>query len=233
MIRFIEWDAAAKKNNKCEGITIMCGKGKNSWAVTYYHELEKAIGSVGSLLDVGCGINSPISHVSTEIEKKVGVDGFQPSIDESQRKGIHNDYVCSDLLDIDKVFEPNAFECVVALDVIEHFPKEKGFDLLDKMEALASKRVVIFTPNGFLPQEEHSGNVLQRHLSGWSVEEMRGRGYSVIGINGWKPLLGEFALPRFWPRPFWTLVSRLTQPFVRNKPEAAFQILCVKEIEER
>ena len=202
-----------------------------SWAVTYYSELEKAIGNAESLLDVGCGINSPVSYLSKRPKHLVGVDGFQPSVDESRRKKIHDDYVCSDLLDIDKHFEVNSFECVMALDVIEHFPKDKGFDLLEKMEKLASKRVIVFTPNGFQAQNEHSGNALQKHVSGWSVEEMQKRGYEVIGINGWKPLLGEFALPRFWPRSFWTLISRLTQSIVRNKPKSAFQMLCVKHFD--
>lgn len=162
----------------------------------------------------------------------VGVDGFQPSIDHSRANHFHDDYVNTNLLDIDQVFEPKSFEVVVAIDVIEHFTKEDGHRLLENLEQIASGKVVIFTPNGFLPQNEHSGNILQRHLSGWSVEEMNRLGYRVIGINGWKPLLGEFSLPRFKPRRLWTLISRLTQPLVRNHPEHAFAILCVKEVSE-
>lgn len=200
------------------------------WTITYYSELEAVIGDAQSLLDVGCGTDSPVRYISKRPERLVGVDGFQPSIDESNKKNIHDDYVCANLLDIDKHFDQNSYECVMALDVIEHFQKEKGLELLEKLESLASKHVIIFTPNGFLPQEEHSGNILQKHISGWTVEEMRQRGYEVIGINGWKPLFGEFSLPRFWPRRFWTILSRLTQPLVRNHPKHAFQILCVKNI---
>ena len=200
------------------------------WMIPLYAELDQAIGQPESLLDIGCGANSPLSHLNARPAHMVGVDGFQPSIDHSRSHNYHDDYVNSDLLAIDKVFEPRSFEVVAAIDVIEHFAKEDGYRLLEKMEQIASRRVVVFTPNGFLPQNEHSGNILQRHLSGWSVEEMTQRGYRVIGINGWKPLLGEFSLPRFKPRRLWTLVSRLTQPLVRNHPEHAFAILCVKEI---
>jgi len=208
----------------------MSGQKIKDWTVTYHQELEKAIGNVASLLDVGCGINTPIAHVSRRPLKLIGVDGFQPSIDESRKNNKHDDYVLSDLLNIGSHFDTKSFECVVALDVIEHFSKENGFKLLESMEQLASKRVIVFTPNGFLAQDEHSGNVLQKHVSGWSVEEMEQRGYQVIGINGWKPLLGEFSLPRFWPKPIWTVISRLTQPIVRNRPRSAFQILCIKEM---
>ena len=200
------------------------------WLTTYYTELESMIGDSRSLLDLGCGIDSPIGHISKRPPRLVGADGFQPSIDESRKKNIHDDYVCVDLLDIDKIFEAGSFECVMALGVIEHFPKEQGFVFLEKMEKLASRRVIISTTNGFVPQAEHSGNILQRHLSGWSVEEMQQLGYEVIGFHGWKPLHGEYALPRFWPRRFWTVVSRLTQPLVRNHPKHAFQILCAKNI---
>ena len=160
----------------------------------------------------------------------VGVDGYQPSIDSSREENLHDDYVKTDLLGIHTAFPPDTFDVVVALDVIEHFTKPDGLELLKKMEAIASRRVVIFTPNGFQPQNEHSGNVLQRHLSGWSVSEMEQLGYRVIGINGWKPLLGEFALPRFKPRRFWTLIAMLTQPLVRNHPKHAYAILCVKDL---
>jgi SAM-dependent methyltransferase len=203
----------------------------NRWLNPFYTELDHVIGYPKSLLDIGCGASTPLINLAVRPKYIVGVDGYQPSIDISKANNFHDDYVNSDLLEIDKAFEPDSFEVVVALDVIEHFEKADGVELLRKMESIASDKVVIFTPNGFQPQNEHSGNVLQRHLSGWSVSEMEQLGYRVIGINGWQPLLGEFALPRFKPRKLWTLISRLSQPLVRNHPEHAYAILCVKEMQ--
>ncbi|MCU7842297.1 MAG: class I SAM-dependent methyltransferase [Candidatus Thiodiazotropha sp. (ex Monitilora ramsayi)] len=200
------------------------------WLNPFFTELDEIIGHPKSLLDIGCGVNTPLSNLSIRPDYLVGVDGYQPSIDESRSKGLHDDYVNTDLLEIDSAFESNTFEAVVALDVIEHFDKPDGMALLNKMESIASHKVVIFTPNGFQPQNEHSGNKLQRHLSGWEVEEMHQLGYQVIGVNGWKPLLGEFALPRFKPTKLWTLFSRFTQPLVRNHPQHAYAILCVKDV---
>ena len=96
------------------------------------------------------------------------------------------------------------------------------------MEKIAKNKVIIMTPNGFLPQGIYYNNPWQVHKSGWTVKEMKKRGYKVIGINGWKPLRGECARLRFWPKYFWLRISEITQFFVRNKPEKAFQILCVK-----
>lgn len=202
------------------------------WLITYYDELERAVGTPTSLLDVGCGSDSPVSHVRRRIPRLVGVDGSAPSIETSRSKGIHDEYFCADLLKIDDFFAERSFDCVLASDVVEHLPKALGIDLIAKMERIARSCVVIFTPNGFLPQAEYGGNVLQRHVSGWNVDEMEAMGYDVIGINGWKPLLGEFALPRFRPTSFWRVVSRLTQPLVRDRPRHAFQLLCVKAVSE-
>jgi hypothetical protein len=203
-----------------------------SWLITYYDELERAVGNPVSLLDVGCGADSPVQHFRHRIPRLVGLDGYAPSIEASRARGIHDEYFCADLLKIDEIFAAHSFDCVLASDVVEHLPKALGAGLIVKLERIARNRVVIFTPNGFLPQNEHSGNVLQRHLSGWNVEEMEAMGYDVIGINGWKPLFGEFSLPRFRPASFWRVVSRLTVPLVRNRPHHAFQLLCVKSVSE-
>jgi len=96
------------------------------------------------------------------------------------------------------------------------------------MEKISKNKVIIFTPNGFLPQGEYYNNPWQVHKSGWTVKEMKKRGYKVIGINSWKPLRGEYARLRFRPSYFWQIISDITQLFVRNKTEKAFQILCIK-----
>ncbi|HEU4719048.1 MAG TPA: SAM-dependent methyltransferase, partial [Bacteroidia bacterium] len=118
----------------------------------------------------------------------------------------------------------------VASDLIEHLEKEDGYRLIEMMEKLAAKKVVIFTPNGFLEQREYDGNKYQVHLSGWDVEEMEKLGYKVKGINGWKPLRGEFAVIRWWPKVFWGRISLLTQKRMETRPKKAFAILCTKEI---
>ena len=195
----------------------------------YPDELAKAVGECRTLLDVGCGSNSPIRVVPNKVYK-VGVDAFGQSIKRSKEKNIHNKYVQMDVLDIGKSFKPHSFDCVVASNLIEHLTKEDGMKLIVMMEQIAKKRVIIYTPNGFLPQGEYDDNPWQLHKSGWTAKEMRNMGFAVTGIHGWKPLRGKHASIRFWPRPFWRVVSDLTQPIVRKMPEKAFQILCVKNL---
>jgi len=197
----------------------------------YCSELDRMITGCESLLDVGCGADSPVQYLQHRVAHLVGVDGFQRSIDASREKRIHDDYRCIDILHIGRTFARDSFDCVLASDVIEHLNKDDGYRLVEQMESIARKKSIIFTPNGFLAQGEHSDNPLQRHRSGWTVAEMRQLGYNVIGINGWKPLLGELAAVRYRPQKFWSLLSRVTQLYVRDRPQHAFQILCVKELE--
>lgn len=209
--------------------TFIAVKRANQNMGTHYHkELEKAIGDSESVLDVGCGSHSPVQHIKGAF-RSVGVDAFLPSIEQSKADRIHDEYYKIDALEIGKKFEAGSFDCVIALDLIEHLTKEDGIKLLDAMERITKKKVIVFTPNSFLPQPAVDGNPFQEHKSGWSAKEMRSKGYRVIGINGWKPLRGENADIKLKPKRFWQFISEITQKFVRNKPEKAFQILCVKE----
>ncbi len=195
----------------------------------YFLRLEQEVLSAGeSLLDVGCGASSPIRFFSKKIKYAVGVDGFLPSIEKSRANHIHHDYKQANLMEIDTVFEPKSFDTVLASDVIEHFEKADGLKLLEKMEKIARRKVIIFTPNGFQPQGEFDNNPYQLHRSGWTVDEMKSLGFSVYGMMGLKPLRGEFGEVRWKPKLFWHRVSVLTQPLVRNAPSLAYQLLCVK-----
>jgi len=195
----------------------------------YEEELEKAIGDNYSVLDVGCGNNSPIRRVS-EHKYCVGVDAFKPSIKQSKKLGIHSKYYNIDVLKIKDKFKEDEFDCVLASDLIEHLTSEEGLELMKQMERIAKNKVIIFTPNGFLKQPECKGNPWQLHKSGWKTINFIYRGYSVIGINGLKCLRGHHAGVKWKPKWVWIIISAITQVFVRKRPTKAFQLLCYKEM---
>lgn len=180
-----------------------------------------------SFLDLGCGRDSPVKYFSKEF-RSVGVDLFKPSIEESRTKGIHDRYVLMDLRKLH--FKPKSFDAVLAIDVIEHLEKSEGEKLLGDMEKIARKKVIVFTPNGFIEQEEHNGNRYQVHMSGWSVSEMRERGYRVVGMRGFKPLRWKTAEIRYSPKSFWWVMSTLSELCTYHFPEYAFQLFCVKSV---
>ncbi len=207
------------------------GKMYHAMFPSFAKELEEAVSGCQSILDVGCGSDSRIKAFSQSLYS-VGVDIYKPNIEKSRQQRIHNKYYVMDVLEIGKRFKPRSFDCVIAIDVIEHLPKPDGLKLMKAMERIAKKKIVIFTPNSFLNQGEHGGNPWMTHKSGWTVDEMRQKGYKVLGINGWKPLRGEIAKIRYHPVLLWTIISEISQYLVKNIPKHAFQMLCIKEIWE-
>jgi len=194
-------------------------------------ELKNAVDDVDTLLDVGCGDNSPVQFLSPDIYK-VGVDIFEPSIEASKKKNIHSEYVKLNVLEIGEYFEESSFDCAIASDLIEHLEKRDGIELIKQMMKVSRKRIVIFTPNGYLEQGEYNQNPWQVHHSGWTPEEMLDMGFKVYGINGMKNLRGEYSKIRYKPKIIWRIISDITQLFVKQRPESAFQILCIKELEK-
>lgn len=74
-----------------------------------------------------------------------------------------------------------ACDTVVALDVIEHMERLEGESFIaDALEK--ASQIVIFTPLGFMPQDEigktdswgMNGQSWQRHRSGWTPEDFPG-----------------------------------------------------------
>ena len=186
----------------------------------YLSELQKSLLNCSTILDVGCGSNSPIKNLSTN-HYSVGVDIFEPWLNKSEVEKIHDKYYKLDVLKLDSKFKEKSFDCVIALDLIEHLTKEQGYELLEKMEKIAKKRIVIFTTNGYNPQHESDNNPWNVHKSGWTIKEIEQQGYNVIGINGWKYIKGEYGLLKFRPKFFWFLIAHLTQLFCAGQVKIA------------
>jgi len=188
------------------------------------------MGSCSTLLDIGCGQESPVRRFSARLGRSTGIDLFGPYLERSRDAGIHTEYHQVNALEIESRFGPRSFDCVLALDLIEHLEKEDGLRLLAAMERVARRKVIVFTPNGFVPQGAYDDNPYQAHRSGWDPDEMRSRGYRLWGVNGWKVLRGERALPRWRPRRVWATLALWSQPLVERRPDHAFHLLCVKEL---
>jgi SAM-dependent methyltransferase len=196
----------------------------------YFEVLRREIADGKRVLDVGCGQAPPVLKAGIHPECFVGVDVHTPSLRQARNTWPDAAFVAASTREMHMLFRPKSFDVVVALDFIEHLPKDQGMAFLDLAERLASERVVIFTPNGFLKQKPYDGNPWQEHISGYSVNEMQARGYRVIGVNGFKPLRGERAKPRFRPYSIVKRLSLLTVPFVEERPRLAFQLLCVLDL---
>src|SRR3954469_21237059 len=90
------------------------------------------------ILDLGCGYSSPLGRIKDKLRPDVytvGVDDFDPYLEESKQKKIHSEYIKSNIFKVD--FKDNSFDYAILLDVIEHFDREDFLKFLPKLEKMA------------------------------------------------------------------------------------------------
>jgi 2-polyprenyl-3-methyl-5-hydroxy-6-metoxy-1,4-benzoquinol methylase len=142
---------------------------------------------VTSVLDVGCGrgIVGALTRIYRDPPKLVGLDFYDPYITFCRNLGIYSKIVKHNLQVFPYPFYRDEFDIVIGLEVIEHLPKPLSSMMLCELERIA-RRVIISTPNVFFKQPLHDGNPFQNHLSRWSVQDFKARGYSVFGVGSLK-----------------------------------------------
>jgi len=145
------------------------------------------------ILDVGAGQGLPMQLIKMRMKPKkvVAIDLFEPYIDEVLKKGIYDEYIKKDIRNIS--FKKDSFDVVIALQVLEHLKKDEALKLLDKLERIAKKQVIVATPIGEMYHPAVDNNPLQLHRSSFVPEEFIKRGYRVLKF-GRKSILGEYGM---------------------------------------
>ncbi|PIN75619.1 hypothetical protein COV18_02115 [Candidatus Woesearchaeota archaeon CG10_big_fil_rev_8_21_14_0_10_37_12] len=194
-------------------------------APTYYKLLKKELKKCKNVLDFGCGDHSPIRRFKNI--QSIGIDVHKPTIELAKKRKTHKEFILANILEYKS---PKKYDCAIALDLIEHINKKDGLRLLGNLEASA-KKVIIFTPNGYLPQDPKivANNPWQEHKSGWTAAEFKKKGYAVYGVNGLKWLRGQRAEIKWKPKIFWQIISELSQWIIVYFPKLAFQLFAVKK----
>lgn len=136
-------------------------------AKTWYmhHLIQESLQPAGIVMDIGSG-NAPtppwIPHTMIyRIDPMI-----IPSYDKLDIVGTWSDAV--------EHMKIKHIDYVVLLDVIEHIHKQEALALVKETQKYVS-RIVVFTPRGFMPQDD---GVWNTHRSGWDVDDFR-------GCDGW------------------------------------------------
>jgi len=188
-------------------------------------KLESYIPNSGRILDLGCGYKSPIKHFSKNFYS-VGVELFKPYLLKSREARIHDDYILADITRLG--VKAKSFDMVVALDVLEHWKKDDGLNLIKDMEKIAKKKVAVLATNGFVAQSEFDRNVFQVHHSGWDVNEFRRMGYQVKGMRGLK-FLRKQAETRHSPKKLFWAITNVSQELTYNFSKSCLSIILCQE----
>jgi 2-polyprenyl-3-methyl-5-hydroxy-6-metoxy-1,4-benzoquinol methylase len=144
--------------------------------------VKKELVGCETVLDLGCGSGLYSPPQGLALNYSLGVEVYQPYLEECRQKKIHSEYIQADIRGIE--FKESSFDAVLMLNVLEHMTREEGIRLIAKCSIWARKRVIIATPNGFLWQDGYDGNPFQEHKSGWSVQDLHQLGFIVVGFNG-------------------------------------------------
>lgn len=124
----------------------------------------------------------------------------------------------------------DAFDIVIAIDLIEHLDKSDGYKLLYEMDRVSRRLSIIFTPNGFVWQPPSINNPLNAHISGWRPNELSSLGWTRnYGFGGLKFLVGPYGIPKSSNLAL-KLLRRLSIFIVFNFPRFAFSFAAVKSV---
>jgi len=168
-----------------------------TWTRPFLHELlEEIPNDVESLIDVGCGrgIVGAMTRIYRNPKRLVGVDIFQDYIDFCKKYSIYDELHRLDLRQTPLPFQNNEFTVATCIETIEHLPKKHGEKLLEELHRIADT-VIVSTPSSFFKQPKSyvKCNPFQAHISKWTVEDFKKRGYDVKGVGNLAAQ--KFAIP--------------------------------------
>ena len=193
-----------------------------------YHNFVMAEINVklSTILDIGVGFGiwGYLAHVLRKTSRLVGID---INLNYLLAAKEHNIYDCLVLASASSLpFRDGVFDYVLAIEVIEHLPKEDGERMLSELERVCRSKIVLTTPNGFLQQHPCVAPESEIHKSSWSARELRGKGYKVrgIGLKGTSKLRSRRSLT------IYGLLSYLSTLITFFFPEFSEYILAVKTL---
>ncbi len=153
-----------------------------------YEYVREATNNGESLLSLCCGIGLELKHIKTR--DVTAVDIFQGYLDEVPNRCPQAQTVCSDTLAFLKNAPDKSYDVVSLIDGLEHMDKPTGVKVLKEMKRVARKKILLFTPNGFVKNEPvdtwgvKGGDEYQKHLSGWTTEELKEYKFEVLYTQG-------------------------------------------------
>jgi SAM-dependent methyltransferase len=189
-----------------------------------YHALSA---SAGSVLSVGCGNGEKDRFITRRRNRGcrlVGVDLFEPYLRACRDSRAYDALVMADASRLP--FAARSFDTVIGAEIVEHLEREEAERLLDEMERIARREVIVTCPVGYLNQDEYDDNPLQVHRSGFTPAEFVSRGYKVRGVGlRWAWQGGDVSL---WRSSLTAIGSLL--PLAYYLPSLGGAMVCVKRL---
>ena len=154
-----------------------------------YYYVREATKEGQSLLSLCCGIGLELRDLSTQ--KVTAVDLAPQYLSEVKGRCPQAETVESGALEYLKTQKDNSVDVISIIDGIEHMDKKTGIKVIKEMKRVAKQKILLFTPqgpseDGYLKNEPHNAwgiegaDHLQTHKSGWTIDELRDYGFTVL-----------------------------------------------------
>lgn len=143
----------------------------------------------GVIADLGCGkgVNGFLIRLSRYLDgaKMIGVEINEDYINFCKKYNIYDEIIKKSLPNLS--LKTKSVELILCTEVIEHLSRKDGLILLDEIDRVCIGRAIITTPNIYF--KTMPGDPDDKHLSLWSIEDFKSRGYKVYGLGLKMPLL--------------------------------------------
>ncbi len=135
--------------------------------------------------DLGCGASE--THIGRQVlalpwKRLISVEAFEPYLEKLHDKKAaaqrHEIWAARIETALERM-RTGEVDVVLLIDVLEHFGRGEALRLLERLEKIARRGVVVFLPLGDVDQEELDENPLQRHRSFWRAGDLARLGYTV------------------------------------------------------
>lgn len=186
-----------------------------------------------TILDVACG-RGKWGHLlrvnwwctqkgrgDAEPKRLIGVDIFLSFLKKVKYHRIYDDVLLCHASYLP--FKKGSFDVVLASEILEHMEKREGWLLLEEVERVGKKTVIVTTPHfvrkrGGLPTPE-GFNPYERHVSRWSIKELLSLGYQVFGTG-------------FLPLAMFPLLNSILSPISFLTPQLSTHLVAKKRVKK-
>ena len=152
------------------------------------------------ILDVGSGPCQKLKDRRFAGVDITCLDIFKPYLSACQKLGFK--VLNGDAKKLKSYFNDKSFDIALLIDVLEHFTKTDGKNVLSQVEKIARKQIIIWTPVGMYPQDydcvdeswkafgnlqTKQKNKYQQHISSWYPKDLEKMGYVCTVLKDYHP----------------------------------------------
>ena len=137
------------------------------------------------MVEFGAGFFDKLCCVHPDVEKRLGIEIWQPYIDKaaSCAKGVIK--IKGDIRNFEALIDEEDMDCAMLVDVLEHLEMSEAIDLVHRIKDKFNK-IILMIPEGNHPQAEDAHKMgadeYQTHRSTWYKKDLIDLGFQEVVV---------------------------------------------------